>query len=97
MHRDRLVEIAVAHQIEQWTERLVLYDFKLVLRGRETRPHVTAAPVVELLAAEQNLAALAFHALDRLLHVLNRRGINQRTDERVAIERIADAHRFVCA
>ena len=82
-------------QIKQRPEGFFLHDLEIGFRVREARRHVTAARKLrafELLAAVKNFAALVSStvSIDRCT-ILDRRLVDQRTHQRLAIERIADA------
>src|SRR5437764_15299535 len=69
--RNRFIEVAVRHQIQQRLEGFMLHDFKIRLRRSETWFHVATALeffAFESLAAVKNFAAFIFQSLNGLLY-----------------------------
>ena len=100
LNRDCFVEIAIGQQIKQRPERFMTHNLKIGFRVRQARRHVAAARILrafEPLAAVKNFAALILQSLDGLLHHAHGVLLDQRTHHRLAIERIPNSQRLVCA
>jgi len=95
--RDRLIEIAIRHQVKQRSKCFVLHDLEIGFCGREARLHVTIAGDGEALPAIEDLATFIFQSLDRMLDKIDRVLIDERSHHCFVIERIADRQRFVCS
>ena len=75
MDRDRLVEIAIRHQVKQRSKSFVLYDLEIGFCGREARLHVTVAGNGEALSAIEDFAAFIRKEADRWKKVIKDAGL----------------------
>ena len=93
VQRDRLVEIAVAHHVKDRRERLVAYDRGLRGHLDDRRMHVVGVRLCgscdALAAAHVAAFALALRSSARCIAV-ERGRVDQRSDQRAGVERIAD-------
>ena len=95
MQGDRLVERAIADDVEDRCEGLLLDDSEVVLRLGDAGRDVAASGVLlaaQALPTAHDGAALLANAIEGRHHVVHRARIDQRTHQRVAVQRVADAH-----
>src|SRR3954453_5844474 len=98
VERDGLVEVVVRQHVEQRRERLVAHHVGLVVEAHDGRSGVEGVRryVLELSAATRDqLAALVRSLLDGLAHALVGRSVDERSDQRAFLHRVADGQAAV--